>query len=72
MRPNTGIKDYNPRPSIGDLERLHNDSTNLNYPVPMYVIDKDNVYLAPPGTTEANIKQKLVKYPGVEIGCPLL
>lgn len=44
-------------PSRGDLDRGTNDN------LPMYIMDKDNIYSFPPGTTTSNWKTQVKKYP---------
>jgi hypothetical protein len=44
-------------PSKEDLSRGTNDN------LPMYIMDKDNIYSFPPGTTPSNWKSRVKKYP---------
>jgi hypothetical protein len=44
-------------PSKDDLDRGTNDK------LPMYIMDKDNIYSFPPGTTTSNWKTRVKKYP---------
>jgi hypothetical protein len=50
-------------PSSADFNRATSDS------LPHYLMDKDNIYYFPPGTTPANWKTRVKKYPRTAPGC---
>ena len=51
-------------PSGPDFERGNSDQ------LPMYILDKDNIYFFPVGTTKVNWKTKVKKYPRIDpTGC---
>jgi hypothetical protein len=50
-------------PSPEDLRRLRQDSAFVGYPIRGYVMDKDSIYVIPPGTTAANMVTRVIAYP---------
>jgi hypothetical protein len=56
-------------PSEGDFERLVNDRFYNDSIQTMVVLDKDNIYTVPAGTTKNNWKNNVKKYPRRPSGC---